>query len=141
MAIKTNLKYRFKRSMAQESQMQYLIQDLRLFNSYSQILMISAIVGFNHKAYVPIQNTGSDTVQMTTFEDKDRDFIDFIAFAHKKEQSVFNTEEKYAIFEAYANGGFPILVEKLGVDFVEKEKNDRLALMKQYLMTLLTGKI
>ena len=139
MAIKTNTKYRFKRSMAQEPQMQYLIQELRLFNSYSQILMVSAIIGFRHNAFVPIQNVGSDTVQMTTFEDKDRDFIDFIAFAHKKEQAVLNSDEKYAIFESYANGGFPLLVDKLGVDFVEKEKNDRLALMKKYLMTLLTN--
>lgn len=141
MAVKTTLKYRFKRSKSQEPQMQYLVQDLRLFSSYSQILMISAITGFNNNVYSPVTSAASDTVQMTTFEDKDRDFIDFIAFVHKKEQSVLNSDEKYAIFEGYANAGFPILVEKLGIDFVEKDKNDRLELMKKYLMLLLTGKI
>ena len=102
--------------------------------------MVSAVIGYNNGAYSPIKTSASDTVQMTTFQEKDRDVIDFIAFAYKKEQSVLNSDEKYSIFEAFANGGFPILFDKLGIDFQNKEKNNRVALMKKYLSLLLTNK-
>lgn len=137
MEIYVNLNYRFKRSGAQEEQMKYLIQDLKLFQSYSQIMMASAMVGYYHNAYAPIEKGGSDTVQMTTFREKDRDYIDFIAFAYTKDQSVLLGNKKYDIFEAFANGGFPILVSKLGVDFVDKTKNDRTEIMKKYYSTLI----
>ena len=75
--------------------MKYLIQDLKIFQSYSQIMMISALVGYRHKAYAPIEKGGSDTVQMTTFREKDRDYIDFIAFAYAQEQSVLLNNKKY----------------------------------------------
>ena len=85
MAIRTNLNYRFKRSADQEERMKYLVHDLKLFRSYSQILMVSAVIGYNNDAFCPITASASDTVQMTTFQEKDRDVIDFIAFAYKKE--------------------------------------------------------
>lgn len=138
MEIYVNLNYRFKRSGAQEEQMKYLIQDLKLFQSYSQIMMISAVVGYYHNAYAPIEKTGSDTVQMTTFREKDRDFIDFIAFGYQKEQSVLLSNKKYEIFEAFANGGFPLVVSKLGIDFVDKSKNDRTEIMKKYFSLLVS---
>ena len=138
MTLAVNLNYRFRRSGAQEEQMRYLIQDLKVFQSYSQILMVSALIGYYHNAYAPIEKTGSDTVQMTTFREKDRDFINFIAFAYKKNQSVLNGNERYEIFEAFANGGFPILVDKLGIDFIDKNKNDRTEVMKKYYSLLLT---
>ena len=118
--------------------MKYLIQDLKLFQSYSQIMMISALVGYYHNAYAPIEKTGSDTVQMTTFREKDRDFIDFIAFGYQKEQSVLLSNKKYEIFEAFANGGFPLVVSKLGIDFVDKSKNDRTEIMKKYFSLLVS---
>ena len=138
MTLAVNLNYRFRRSGAQEEQMRYLIQDLKVFQSYSQILMVSALIGYYHNAYAPIEKTGSDTVQMTTFREKDRDYINFIAFAYKKNQSVLNGNERYEIFEAFANGGFPILVDKLGIDFIDKNKNGRTEVMKKYYSLLLT---
>ena len=138
MALSVNLNYRFRRSGAQEEQMKYLIQDLKVFQSYSQILMVSALIGYYHNAFVPIEKVGSDTVQMTTFREKDRDYINFIAFAYKKNQSVLNGNERYEIFEALANGGFPILVDKLGIDFVDRTKNERTEVMKKYYSLLLS---
>ena len=35
---------------------------------------------------------------------------------HTKSQSIVDKRKKYEIFESYANGGFPILLEKLDVD-------------------------
>ena len=137
MEIYVNLNYRFKRSGAQEEQMKYLIQDLKIFQSYSQIMMISALVGY--RAYAPIEKGGSDTVQMTTFREKDRDYIDFIAFAYAQEQSVLLNNKKYEIFEAFANGGFPIVVDKLGIDFADKNRNNRIEIMKKYFSLLVAN--
>ena len=47
MAIYTDPKYRIKRNAEHEEQMRYIIQELKLFQSYSQILMLSAVVGYS----------------------------------------------------------------------------------------------
>ncbi len=137
MSIWTDPKYRIKRSAAQEKQMQYLSQDLKIFQSYSQIVMAASVVGYLNHAYEPITEPASDGILMQFFTQRDYDVMDFIAYAHKKEQAVLKTIEKYDIFAAYANGGFPILVKKLGVNFNEPEKNDRLAILTKYYSLLL----
>jgi len=138
MPVFTDSRYRIKRSAAQEEQMKYLIQELKIFQSYPQILMVSAIIGYNNKAYAEIQRA-SEPVQITFFSEKDKDFMDFLAYAHAKDQHILSTNEKYAVFENYANGGFPILVEKLGVNFDEPNKNNRLEILKTYYTLLLTN--
>ncbi len=139
MSVYTDVRYRIKRSAAQEEQMKYLWQDLKIFQSYSQILMISAVIGYNNNAYAKIERAASDPVQITFFTERDKDFMDFIAYARTKDQSVLSTNDKYEIFESYANGGFPILVDKLGVNFTEPNKNDRLQILKEYYKLLLTN--
>ena len=42
----------------------------------------------------------------------------------------------YQAFECYANGGFPILCKKLGVDFADKSKNDRYTILHKYYTML-----
>ena len=139
MPVYTDSRYRIKRNAAQEELMKYLFQDLKVFQSYSQILMISAIVGYNNKAFAKIEKSASDPVQITFFTDRDKDFMDFLAYAHTKDQSILSGNEKYEIFEAYANGGFPILVEKVGINVMERHKNDRLEILKKYYLLLLTN--
>ena len=137
MSIWTDPKYRIKRSAAQEKQMQYLTQDLKLFQSYSQVVMASAIVGYINDKCLFITEPASDGILMQFFTQRDYDVMDFLAYAYKKEQAVLKTTEKYDIFSAYANGGFPILVKKLGVNFDDPEKNDRLAILRKYYSLLL----
>ena len=137
MSIWTDPKYRIKRSAAQEKQMQYLTQDLKIFQSYSQVVMASAIVGYINKECSFITDPASDGILMQFFTQRDYDVMDFLAYAFKKEQAVLKTTEKYEIFSAYANGGFPILVKKLGINFDEPEKNDRLAILRKYYSLLL----
>lgn len=137
MAVFTDARYRIKRSASQEEQMRYLFQDLKIFQSYSQILMVSAIIGYNNNAYAEIERAASDPVQITFFSEKDKDYMDFLAYARTKDQAILSTSEKYEIFESYANGGFPILVDKLGINFDEPEKNDRLQILKEYYKLLL----
>lgn len=138
MPVYTDSRYRIKRSAAQEEQMKYLIQDLKLFQSYPQLLMVSAIIGYNNNAYSEITRS-SEPVQVTFFSEKDKDFMDFLAYAHTKEQGILSKTDKYAVFENYANGGFPILIEKLGVNFDEPDKNNRLDILKSYYTLLLTN--
>ncbi len=139
MAIYTDPKYRIKRNAEHEEQMRYIIQELKLFQSYSQILMLSAVVGYSNELYIPIKNTASDGVLMQFFTQRDYDIMDFIAYAHKKEQSILRNNEKYEIFESYANGGFPLVMDKLGIDFVDKQNNDRTEILRKYYTLLLTN--
>ena len=53
---------------------------------------------------------------MQFFTETDYDLMDLIAYAHSKEQAILKEDGKYEIFEAYAHGGFPILLELLEVD-------------------------
>ena len=137
MAIYTDTKYRIKRNAEQQEQMQYLIQDLKIFQSYSQLVILSAIIGYNNKLFVPIKTTASDGVLMQFFTQRDYDVMDFIAYAHVKEQAILKKNEKYDIFESYANGGFDLLVNKLGIDFVDKKQNDRVTVLNKLYMNLL----
>ena len=45
----------------------------------------------------------------------------------------------YQAFEFYANGGFPILCKKLGVDFADKSKNDRYTILHNYYNMLVSN--
>lgn len=137
MAVHTDPKYRIKRNAEQQEQMTYMISELKIFQSYSQILMFSAVIGYNNKLFVPINKAASDGVQIQFFTERDYDTIDFIAYAHKKEQSILKKNEKYEIFESYANGGFDLLIKKLEIDFVDKKQNNRTVILNKLYMNLL----
>ena len=137
MSVYVDDRYRIKRSADYEDQMRYLVQDLKIFQSYSQILVVSALVGYNSDAYVEITKQASDTVLMNSFSQRSYDIMDFIAYARVQEQSILKKEEKYKIFESYANGGFPILIKALGVDFADRAKNDRLSILRNYYISLI----
>lgn len=115
MSIYVNSVLRIKRSASQQEKMLLLINN-KVFDSYKDVLMISAIIGYNEKRYIPIEKAASDGVLMSFFKEKDYDIIDLIAYSHKKNQSIIKSDEKYEIFSAYANGGFPILLKKLNLE-------------------------
>jgi dnd system-associated protein 4 len=116
MTVHINNKYRIKRNANQQEMMQKLMSGNKLFDSYRDILMLSAAIGYANGAFVPIVKTASDGVLMQFFSEKDWDFMDLIAYAHKKEQNVLYTDEKYDIFSSYANGGFHILLKILEIE-------------------------
>ena len=136
MSVYVDDNYRIKRNSEQEEQMKYLTQELKIFQSLSQILVVSSIIGYYNKAFCEF-STFAEPVLMNSFSSRSHDIMDFIAYNHKKEQSVLMTKEKYKIFECYANGGFPILVDGLNVDFIDKKKNNRLEILKNYYVHLL----
>ena len=140
MSIYENRSFRIKRSASQQEDMKRL-WEANIFDGYKDILMISAIIAFNIGSFIPIEKAASDGVLMQFFSDKDLDIIDLIAYAHKKEQTVITSDEKYEIFSSYANAGFPILLEKLDLNGKEEISQDeaRKAQMNYYKLLLTDG--
>ena len=116
MSIYINTKVRIKRSADQQEMMQKLMSGNKVFDAYRDILVLSAVIGFNNKAYKPIEKQASDGVLMQFFTETDYDLMDLIAYAHTNEQSILKSDNKYEIFSTYANGGFPILLQQLDID-------------------------
>lgn len=116
MSFYVNSKYRIKRSADQQEMMQKLISGNKVFNAYRDIMVLSAVVGYVNHAFVPVTKPASDGVLMQFFTETDYDLMDLIAYAHAQEQAILKEDGKYEIFEAYANGGFPILLELLEID-------------------------
>ncbi|MDP4085090.1 MAG: hypothetical protein Q8934_10820 [Bacillota bacterium] len=115
MSIYVNTKIRIKRNALQHEMMQKLTNGFKIFDSYRDILVLSAVIGYVNEKYVPIEKAASDGVLMQFFTESDYDLMDLIAYAYKKEQSILKSDEKYEIFSAYANGGFPILLNSLQI--------------------------
>jgi dnd system-associated protein 4 len=136
--IYSNNRYRIKRNATQEADMRKLVEN-GIFSSYADILTISAIVGYVNKRFVSIEKTAQDAVQLNFFSEEDRDIMDHIAYAHSKQQSILRKDEKYEIFEKYANGGFPILLEKLDID--SNEEIDRSLVLFKLYSQFLTGEL
>lgn len=148
MAINIDNTYRINRNQDLDEQMRYLVRDLRIFNTYSQILTMSAILGYVNKEYVPFTNN-AESVQMTFFTNREQELMNLLAYARVGNQSILQEKAKddpernkmYQIFEFYANGGFPILCKKLGVDFADKSKNDRYTILHNYYNMLVSNDI
>lgn len=115
MSFYVNNKYRIRRAESQQDMMQKLTSGNKIFSSYRDILVLSAIVGYCNKAYIPFERS-AEGVLMQFFTETDYDLIDLIAYAHAKEQAILKEDGKYEIFESYANGGFPILMKLLEID-------------------------
>lgn len=146
MPINIDNTYRINRNIDQEEQMRYLWRDLKVFNSYGQILTISALIGYVNDAYVPFNNL-AEPVQIINFEDREKEIMNFLAYLKEGNQSILQERSKddpdrnkmYQAFEFYANGGFPILCKKLGVDFADKSKNDRYTILHNYYNMLVSN--
>ena len=137
MSIYLNDKYRVKRNAKFESQMRFLQDELKIFSDYASILTVSAVIGYNNNLFAPVTTPASDRVQIQFFNPRMKDVIDLLAYAHEKKQSILSEDDKYSIFEGYANGGFPVLVDKLGVNFDDPTKNDRWNILQNYFRLLL----
>ena len=123
MALSININYRIKRNAEQEDQMRYLVNELKVFKSLSSLLVVSAIIGYNNGINYPFEKS-AEPVLMQFFTDDNYDIMNLLGYAFEKNQSIFKkmdgnkpNNKQFEIFEKYANAGFPILVEKLGIKF------------------------
>jgi len=145
MALAININYRIKRNADQEEQMRYLVNDLKVFKSLSSVLVVSAIIGYNNGINYPFEKS-AEPVLMQFFTDDNYDIMNLLGYAFQKDQSIFKkmdgnkpNNKQFEIFEKYANAGFPILIDKLGVDFNNKEKNDRRTIIRRYYSMLMSN--
>lgn len=139
MSVYVDTKYRIKRSAEHDEDMKYVVQDLKIVQTMSDLLVICALIGYNNHAYDEFDKNSQDGVLMQFFSQRHYDLMDLIAYAHKKSQNVLKDSEKYKIFESYANGGFPIFIKCLDVDLVQRDKNNRLSILLKYYSLLLSG--
>lgn len=134
-----NNQFRVKRSALQQDMMLKLTR-AGVFEGYKDVLMISAIIGYINKQFIPIKKRASDGVLMQFFSSIDLDIIDLLAYAHAKEQNILIKDDKYDIFSSYANGGFPLLLDKLDISEEEEiDEESRRKLTKRYYKLLLSN--
>ena len=140
MSIYVNNTFRIKRSASQQELMLKMI-NAKIFSQYKDVLMASAVIGYLNDRFIPIDKVAADSVQVINFNDKDYNIMDLIAYSRKKEQSIIKSDEKYDIFSSYANGGFPILVKKLGIDQNKEITSDdaKKIVIKYYTLLLAKG--
>lgn len=143
--INVNQRIRIRVNKKHEAAIKLLINS-KLFQTRGEVIVASSIVGYNAKAYEPdFEDNASDRILMNQFNDRCYDIINFLAYARTQQQSVLkdgdNFTEKYTIFEGYANGGFPILLEKLGVDINNLQDFDQLEMLQKYYQLLKTGSL
>mgnify|MGYP003303104766 FL=1 len=137
MAFDIDQRYRIKRSQSQEDSMRYLVNELKVFKSLSHLLVVSAVIGYNNDQHNEFEKN-AEPVLMNSFSERSYDIMNFLAYAYVKEQSVLKEQKQFVHFESYAHGGFPILIDKLGIDLVDKSKNDRKTIIRKYYQLLLT---
>ena len=97
MAFDIDQRYRIKRNSEQEEQMRYLVNDLKLFKSLSQLLVVSAVIGFINEKSRPFDKN-AEPVLMNSFSERSYDMMNFIAYAEKKDQSVLKDGKQYQFF-------------------------------------------
>lgn len=142
MSFYVNPKIRIKRSADQQEMMQKLLSGNKIFDAYRDILVLSAIIGYVNKAYKPITRQASDGVLMQFFTETDYDLMDLIAYSHTQEQYILKSDDKYEVFAAYANGGFPILLELLDInEQTEIDTSRQEAILVKLASLLLTSQI
>lgn len=135
MAFLLDTKYRVRRNADFEQQMK-ILTDKKIFKNYSDILTISAMIGYKKKKRISFTKS-AETVQLSFFSGNDIDLIDLLAFSETKDKKILNDKEKYRIFEEYANGGFPYLLESL--DIQDLTNFERESVLLKYFNTISFG--
>lgn len=136
MSVYVNPRYRIKRSADSEEKMKEL-REAKIFDGYRDMMMVSALIGYINNTYIPVVKPAADGVLMQFFNDYDYNIMDLLAFARKKDHSILMSDDKYQIFEGYANGGFLYLLELL--EWTSTEGADRREKLIKYYSNLVSG--
>jgi dnd system-associated protein 4 len=87
------------------------------FNHYYEVLVFSAALGFVHGVRGPFTKT-DETVRWEAFQriDGAAELVDMLAAAAVEERDVLadeQAEQRYRIFEEYANGGLEVIAKAI----------------------------
>lgn len=117
------LDYRIKRLESQAEMMQKMTKKPSdgsdaLFENYSTLLTVSALIGFNNDVYCDdfLGRPMGEPVQRQFFQKDQRGMMDLLAICKARDVNILKSCQKYDIFSAYAAAGFEVLCEKLEAD-------------------------
>ena len=140
MSTYVNIRERIRRNGDQQDDMQKL-RNSKIFETYRDILMISAILGYRNHVSTPLQKGGPDGVLMQFFTERDYDIMDMLAYAETKSPQIIKSDDKYEIFSSYANAGFPILKKILNLDLNNITEADKRTALSTLLAALLNDDV
>lgn len=103
---------RIRRPKAYENFMSEVCKgENRIFSSYKDFLVFCASYGASKGERVPFEST-AEQINLSTFKNKDIDFINILAVWETNDPKVLvdeRSEERYKIFEEYAHSGLKLL--------------------------------
>ena len=127
--------------------------DMNLVNAQQARRVLDRLVGFElspvlwRKIQPKLSAGRVQSVALRLVVEREKEIMNFLAYLKEGNQSILQERPKedpdrnkmYQAFEFYANGGFPILCKKLGVDFADKSKNDRYTILHNYYNMLVSN--
>ena len=133
---------RIKRSIQYERAMSLLTKNKCFFSQYSNIITISALIGFVNDKYEEVIKA-AEPLLFENFTSYEKDIIDLLAYVKTKgDPKILSNFEKYTIFEGYANGGLPLLLRSFNINIdqtKEVTQTEAKELVFQYYANLVTN--
>ncbi len=87
-----------------------------IFDTLKDVMVFCAVLALRKNLSAkPFEKRGGDPIRLDIFKSDDRNIIDIIALTVKNDLSILTEEqsdEKYTLFEEYANAGMAYLVER-----------------------------
>lgn len=102
------------KSAAMEPYYQYLVKE-GIFDTMKDVMLLAIMIGFKNESRVPFTKYGGDAIKEHIFKD-DMDFLNVIAVLSTKDIKILldeNKDEKYKMFEEYAEAGMNIFVKEV----------------------------
>lgn len=107
-----------KSALGKSAEMEQYYQQLvkeNFFETMKDVMMLAIMLGFKNQSRIPVTKYGGDAIKEHIFKD-DMAFLDIIAVLSTNDIKILldeNKEEKYKLFEEYAEGGMNILVSEI----------------------------
>lgn len=100
------------KSAAMEPYYQYLVKE-GFFDTMKDVMLLAIVIGFKNESRIPFVKYGGDAIKEHIFKD-DMDYLNIIAVLSTKDIKILleeNKEEKYKLFEEYAEAGMNAFVK------------------------------
>lgn len=102
------------KSAAMEPYYQSLVKE-GFFDTMKDVMLLAIMIGFKNESRVPFTKYGGDAIKEHIFKD-DMDYLNVIAVLSTKDIKILldeNKDEKYKMFEEYAEAGMNIFVKEV----------------------------
>ena len=102
------------KSATMEPYYQYLVKE-GFFDTMKDVLLLAIMIGFKNESRIPFTKYGGDAIKEHIFKD-DLDYLNVIAVLSTKDIKILldeNKEDKYIMFEEYAEAGMNAFVTEV----------------------------